>query len=218
MKKKIEQSVLPVLPLRDMVIFPGAISPIFAGRPMSLAALDAAKITDTIFVLTQKEPGTNKPVENDLYTVGVVAKVLQRIALDDGTVKLLVNGLYRAKVESMTDTGDYLQAMVTPIATTNNDNESQMEAWKHALNTAFSNFASVNNAIPKGMTQNIRNKANFEEALDNLANDWLEESVYMIEEKAGILNMVALLAIGAVIAWAVMGTFDMQDQITSGMG
>ena len=59
---------------------------------------------------------------------------------------------------------------------------------------------------------------NFEEALDNLANDWLEESVYMIEEKAGILNMVALLAIGAVIAWAVMGTFEMQDQITSGMG
>lgn len=59
---------------------------------------------------------------------------------------------------------------------------------------------------------------NFEEALDNLANEWLEESVYMIEEKAGILNMVALLAIGGVIAWAVMGTFEMQDQITSGMG
>ncbi len=59
---------------------------------------------------------------------------------------------------------------------------------------------------------------NFEEALDNLANDWLDESVYMIEEKAGILNMVALLSIGAVIAWAVMGTFEMQDQITSGMG
>ncbi len=59
---------------------------------------------------------------------------------------------------------------------------------------------------------------NFEEALDNLANEWLEESVYTIEEKAGILNMVALLAIGGVIAWAVMGTFDMQDQITSSMG
>ena len=59
---------------------------------------------------------------------------------------------------------------------------------------------------------------NFEEALDNLANDWLEESVYMIEEKAGLLNMVALLSIGAVIAWAVMGTFDMHDQITSSMG
>ena len=59
---------------------------------------------------------------------------------------------------------------------------------------------------------------NFEEALDNLANDWLEESVYMIEERAGLLNMVALLSIGAVIAWAVMGTFEMQDQITSSMG
>lgn len=59
---------------------------------------------------------------------------------------------------------------------------------------------------------------NFEEALDNLANEWLEESVYMIEEKAAILNMVALLSIGGVVAWAVMGTFEMQDQITSGMG
>ncbi len=59
---------------------------------------------------------------------------------------------------------------------------------------------------------------NFEEALENLANEWLEESVYLIEQKASILNMVALLAIAGVIAWAVMGTFEMQDQITSSMG
>ena len=59
---------------------------------------------------------------------------------------------------------------------------------------------------------------NFEEALEKLANDWLEESVYMIEQKAGVLNMVALLSVAGVIAWAVMGTFDMQDQITSSMG
>lgn len=59
---------------------------------------------------------------------------------------------------------------------------------------------------------------NFEEALNNMANEWLEESVIVIEEKAAVLNMVALLAIGGVIAWAVMGTFEMQDQITSGMG
>lgn len=59
---------------------------------------------------------------------------------------------------------------------------------------------------------------NFEDAIDKLANEWLDESVYMIEQKASILNMVALLSIGGVIAWAVMGVFDMQDQITSGMG
>lgn len=59
---------------------------------------------------------------------------------------------------------------------------------------------------------------NFEEALDNLANNWLEESVYMIEQKASILNMVALLSVGGVIAWAVLGVFAMQDQITSSMG
>ena len=59
---------------------------------------------------------------------------------------------------------------------------------------------------------------NFEEAIDNLANEWLDESVYMIEQKASVLNMVALLSIGGVIAWAVMGVFDMQDQITNSMG
>lgn len=59
---------------------------------------------------------------------------------------------------------------------------------------------------------------NFEEALEKLANDWLDESVYLIEQKASMLNMVALLSIGGVIAWAVMGTFEMQDQITSNMG
>lgn len=59
---------------------------------------------------------------------------------------------------------------------------------------------------------------NFEEAMDKLANDWLEESVYVIEQRASVLNMVALLSVGGVIAWAVMGVFDMQDQITSAMG
>ncbi len=59
---------------------------------------------------------------------------------------------------------------------------------------------------------------NFEEAIDNLANEWLDESVYMIEQKASVLNMLALLSIGGIIAWAVMGVFDMQDQITSSMG
>ena len=59
---------------------------------------------------------------------------------------------------------------------------------------------------------------NFEEAIDKLANEWLDESIYMIEQKASILNMVALLSVAGIIAWAVMGVFDMQDQITSAMG
>ena len=59
---------------------------------------------------------------------------------------------------------------------------------------------------------------NFEEALDKLANEWLEESVYMIEQRAEIMNMVAMLTVSGIIAWAVFGTFDMQDQITSAMG
>jgi hypothetical protein len=122
------------------------------------------------------------------------------------------------------------------------DSETSLSGMKYVI-TEFSNIVALNELaeLIEELSEEDNNKLNavlecdycssiedvkkiiseldnFEEALDNLANEWLEESVYMIEEKAGILNMVALLTIGAVVAWAVMGTFEMQDQITSGMG
>ena len=98
--------------------------------------------------------------------------------------------------------------------------ERRQEYFKHSKHTNGFDFLSYRKKIMTEDEEELGQKImdNFEEALDNLANDWLEESVYMIEEKAGILNMVALLSVGAVIAWAVMGTFEMQDQITSSMG
>lgn len=109
------------------------------------------------------------------------------------------------------DASNYLKERIdkTLVFVNNGDNLGQ------ALNKTGLDFPDVEIIADLKIYSELDN---FEEALDNLANDWLEESVYMIEEKAGILNMIALLAIGGIIAWAVMGTFAMQDQITNSMG
>ena len=173
MTKQSQLFDLPVLPLRDLVMFPGTLAPVFAGRPMSLAALDAMQ-EDQLFVVCQKKPDTDHPSQKDLYEVGVVVSVAQRIKLDDGSIKLLLNGLHRARAETIEMTPEgYLKASVQTLPTLNADDESQLSAWMHALGTAFSNFAAVNQNIPKGMAQNIRNKASFEDAL-NAASSMLD--------------------------------------------
>lgn len=166
MTKKSQHYDLPVLPLRDLVMFPGSLAPVFAGRPMSLAALDGMS-EDKLFVVCQRKPETDHPTQKDLYEVGIIVSVAQRIKLDDGSVKLLLNGLERARVQTMqmTESG-YLQAEVETIPTLNADDEAQSSAWMQALSTAFTNYSSVNQNIPKGMAQSVRNKSSFEEALN----------------------------------------------------
>ena len=112
-----KQALLPVLPLRDMVVFPGSISPVFAGRPMSLAALNATGEDKTIVILTQRKPEVNDPKESDLYQVGVVGRIRQSIRHDDGTVKVLISALYRVRVHWLDFSKDYISAMVEPMMT-----------------------------------------------------------------------------------------------------
>ena len=85
--------LLPLLPLRDIVVFPGMVVPLFVGREMSVAALEAAMTGDKdIFLLAQLDPGCDDPAADDLYDMGVVATVLQLLKLPDGTVRVLVEG------------------------------------------------------------------------------------------------------------------------------
>ena len=94
--------LLPLLPLRDIVVFPGMVVPLFVGREMSVAALEAAMTGDKdIFLLAQLDPGCDDPGENDLYDMGVVATVLQLLKLPDGTVRVLVEGQPRGRLESL---------------------------------------------------------------------------------------------------------------------
>ena len=88
----------PLLPLRDIVVFPGMVVPLFVGRDKSVAALEAAmEGSKDIFLLSQLDPGCDDPAESDLYETGVVAQVLQLLKLPDGTVRVLVEGADRAR-------------------------------------------------------------------------------------------------------------------------
>jgi ATP-dependent Lon protease len=113
-------NLLPLLPLRDIVVFPGMVVPLFVGREKSVAALEAAMAGDKdIFLLAQLDPGCDDPDRDDLYDVGVIATVLQLLKLPDGTVRVLVEGQERARLENLREegvgSGEMMVAQVEPI-------------------------------------------------------------------------------------------------------
>ena len=111
---------LPVLPLRDVVVFPFVVIPLLVGRPASLTAVDAAEAAAApgkdrfIFLVAQRSGEVQDPAASDLYRVGVVARILQRVRLPNGTAKVLVEGIARARVRRYTTSGGTLQATATP--------------------------------------------------------------------------------------------------------
>ncbi|ALE15981.1 ATP-dependent protease La Type I [Altererythrobacter epoxidivorans] len=105
----------PLLPLRDIVVFPGMVVPLFVGRDKSVAALEAAmEASKDIFLLAQLDPGCDDPERDDLYDVGVIAQVLQMLKLPDGTVRVLVEGSERARIKSIEPRDGYVVAGVEP--------------------------------------------------------------------------------------------------------
>src|ERR1700754_1705522 len=110
------ERVYPVLPLRDIVVFPGMIVPLFVGREKSVKALEEVMRDDKhILVVTQKNPQDDDPSPEQIYPMGTVATVLQLLKLPDGTVKVLVEGLKRAKIDKYLQTADYFEAEATTL-------------------------------------------------------------------------------------------------------
>ena len=111
----------PRLPLRDIVVFPGMVVPLFVGRDKSVAALEEAMSASgddgskDSFLLSQLDPGCDDPGMDDLYDIGTVAQVLQLLKLPDGTVRVLVEGTARARIEDMRPNGEFIVAEVSPI-------------------------------------------------------------------------------------------------------
>ncbi len=138
---------LPVLPLRDIVVFPHMIVPLFAGREKSIKALE--QVMDegkTILLLTQRNPSTDDPVADDLYEVGCIAKVLQLLKLPDGTLKVLVEGGERVGVDKVRMQDDYLIAEAFPLASETKDN-AEMHALMRAVAENFENYVKLNKKI-----------------------------------------------------------------------
>ncbi|KQN94056.1 DNA-binding protein [Sphingomonas sp. Leaf231] len=141
-------STFPVLPLRDIVVFPHMIVPLFVGRDKSVAALEAAMAADKeIFLVAQLDPAEDDPARDDLYTMGVTATVLQLLKLPDGTVRVLVEGKARATLEMLEEAGEYLTATIAPVADAEVEGP-EVAALMRSVIDQFENYAKLNRKLP----------------------------------------------------------------------
>ena len=141
-------AALPLLPLRDVVVFPHMVIPLFVGRPKSIKALDMAMDAGKhILLVAQKQAAKDDPGADDLYEIGSIATVLQMLKLPDGTVKVLVEGTQRARIASVVDRGEYLVAQAVSLpGDTGSANE--VEAMRRALLAQFDQYVKLNKKIP----------------------------------------------------------------------
>ena len=138
----------PVLPLRDIVVFPNMIVPLFVGRDKSVAALEAAMNADKeIFLVAQLDPANDDPAREDLYEVGVTATVLQLLKLPDGTVRVLVEGKQRGRLDELTETGEFLSATIDMIEDVDAEG-TEIEALMRSVVSQFENYAKLNRKLP----------------------------------------------------------------------
>ena len=148
-------SSIPVLPLRDIVVFPGMVAPLFVGRKQSVNALNHAMSLDKkIFLLAQKNSETDNPNKSDLYECGTVAKVLQLLKLPDGTIKVLVEGTSRAQLMTLNTSNDFLSAKIK-IVDTKVKNNNNLKALVKVVLEQFEDYAKVNKKIPSEVITNL---------------------------------------------------------------
>ncbi len=140
---------LPLLPLRDVVVFPHMVMPLFVGRPKSIKALEAAMESGkSILLVAQKTASKDEPTVADLYEVGCIANILQMLKLPDGTVKVLVEGTQRAQINQIEDSLGYFSCEATPHSVTVVD-QSETEALKRAIVAQFDQYVKLNKKIPQ---------------------------------------------------------------------
>lgn len=153
---------LPLLPLRDVVVFPHMVIPLFVGRPKSIKALEAAMETERrIMLVAQKAAAQDDPLVSDMFDVGCVATILQMLKLPDGTVKVLVEGHQRAVVNKIEEGESHFSANVTPAALSSDLSEkskgkaSEVEALRRAVMQQFDQYVKLNKKIPPEILTSI---------------------------------------------------------------
>ena len=139
---------LPLLPLRDVVVFPHMVIPLFVGRPKSIKALETAmEAGKSIVLIAQKSAAKDEPAPEDLYSIGTVANILQMLKLPDGTVKVLVEGSQRAHINQVLDASTHFTVEATPIEA-DNEITAEVEAMRRTLVAQFDQYVKLNKKIP----------------------------------------------------------------------
>jgi len=180
-----EQIELPLLPLRDVVVFPHMVIPLFVGRPKSIKALETAMAGGKhILLVAQKSAAKDEPGAEDMYEIGCVANVLQMLKLPDGTVKVLVEGGQRARVERITDQRAMFSATVMPLPADEHATH-EVEAMRRAIIAQFDQYVKLNKKIPPEILTSL---AGIEDA-GRLADTIAAHLPLKLEQKQEILEI-----------------------------
>lgn len=180
--------IMPLLPLRDIVVFPHMIVPLFVGREKSIAALEEVMNSDRqILLFTQKNAGDDDPSPESLYDIGTVASVLQLLKLPDGTVKVLVEGVSRARVRKFTPRTEYFEA-IADIIEDQDDDPVELEALARSAVSDFDNYVKLNKKISPEVVSSVQQIDEYSKLADTIAS----HLAVKISEKQEILAIFSV--------------------------
>ncbi|MEI7530616.1 MAG: endopeptidase La [Betaproteobacteria bacterium] len=184
-----EPVLLPLLPLRDVVVFPHMVMPLFVGRPKSIKALEAAMETGkSVILVAQKTASKDEPTVEDLYLIGCIANILQMLKLPDGTVKVLVEGTQRAEISQIEDSLGYFNCEVTPSPLLDIV-PSETEALKRAIVAQFDQYVKLNKKIPQEVLTSL---ASIDDA-SRLADTICAHLPIKLDQKQKLLEMTDIV-------------------------
>ncbi len=166
-----KKDIYPVLPLRDIVVYPKMVVPLFVGREKSIRALQSAVDNDkNVILLTQKDPGIEEPTDDDVYHVGTIGTVLQLLRLPDGTVKVLIEGLERVKINKFIANEDFLEAEATLLPENNNVSDVELEALVRAVLSQFEEYVKLSKKIPPEVLVAVNQIEDYSKLADTIAS------------------------------------------------
>ncbi|MHB1300101.1 MAG: endopeptidase La [Burkholderiales bacterium] len=179
------QLLMPLLPLRDVVVFPHMVIPLFVGRAKSIQALDAAMESGkSIILVAQKSAAKDEPSAEDMYRIGNVANILQMLKLPDGTVKVLVEGSHRAEILEILDRKNHFEGVARLIETDETENH-EIEAMRRALLAQFDQYVKLNKKIPAEILTSL---ASIDES-GRLADTVVAHLPLKLEQKQDVLEI-----------------------------
>ncbi len=185
-KIDLDRDFVPLLPLRDVVVFPHTIMPLFVGRKNSINAITQAMGSNKyIFLVTQKEEKTQDPKNEDLHKIGTLATILQMLKLPDGTIKVLVEGIKRAKIEEFHEDDNYIEVKISTF-TLESSESTEIKAMMRLALESFETYIKLNKKIPQeviGMLKEVEDVGRFGDII--IANLFLKTN-----EKQEFLNIV----------------------------
>ena len=166
-----KKETYPVLPLRDIVVYPKMVVPLFVGREKSIRALQAGVDSDkNIILATQKDPGIEDPTEDDIYHVGTIGTVLQLLRLPDGTVKVLIEGLERVRIDSFVENEEFLEANATLLPEVDKSSDVELEALVRAVLSQFEEYVKLSKKIPPEVLVAVDQIDDYSKLADTIAS------------------------------------------------